>query len=63
MATYSARITPFSFRYVVTKDGEPAYEAQIESTDLVFTNPKGDEIFRVEYRFPHSVEGFQLVAV
>lgn len=61
MTTYSARITPFSFRYVVTKDGNPVYEAQIESTDLVFTNPEGDEVFRVEYRFPLSVEGFQFV--
>ncbi|MEF8841146.1 MAG: hypothetical protein V5A62_05915 [Haloarculaceae archaeon] len=61
MTTYSARITPFSFRYVVTKDGEPAYEARIESTDLVFVDPEGNDVFGVEYRFPPSVEGFQFV--
>lgn len=51
----------FSFRYVVTKEGEPAYEARIESTDLVFVDPEGNEVFRVEYRFPLSVEGFHFV--
>lgn len=61
MTTYKARISPFSYRYVVTKDGEPAYEARIEFTDLVFVDPEENEVFRVEYRFPLSVEGFQFV--